>query len=284
MAQPSPAIITPMPRSNPAKRCNLRLPRRSTNPHPQICNNSPEIMTVPISTRKMATWTICPPGPLFAVTVCLLIVAGVQARIYRNQAKIMRSQLFIATTAARASRRSADAALSQVRLIIAMESPVFSWIGFKLEQQSGVALSGISGDTDYRPVVIIKNVGRSPLELRAFCIDTIRGEFHTNFGTGPKYTNVIPLEFIAEQGREVPLYSPQTIRFSEEEARAFSSGERLFYIYGFVRYYNQFTDEVWEAGRIGMWRPSTGFVPTGPPGYAYHRRQEPTGGNTGAQT
>jgi hypothetical protein len=45
-----------------------------------------------------------------AVTVGLLIVTAIQARIYRNQAKIMRSQLNAAAAAARASRRSADVA------------------------------------------------------------------------------------------------------------------------------------------------------------------------------
>jgi hypothetical protein len=44
----------------------------------------------------------------FAVTVGILIVAGIQARIYRNQARIMRSQLNAAALAARATRRSAE--------------------------------------------------------------------------------------------------------------------------------------------------------------------------------
>jgi hypothetical protein len=80
---------------------------------------------------------------------------------------------------AQAAQTSAEAALGQLRIMIAAESSVFAWSGFNLEQVSGIfpSLPGsVSPNIDYRPVATVKNLGRSPLLLQAFCIETILGD------------------------------------------------------------------------------------------------------------
>jgi hypothetical protein len=205
--------------------------------------------------------------------------AASQAESMRQLHAVSEAQERVMREQANATAKIAEASLDQLRFLIATESPVFFWDDFKLEPLSGDAASRLSHDVYYRPGAIIKNIGRSPLELRAFCIEPMRGGFRTDFGPGPKYNRIISLEFLVEAGREVPLYSDHLIHFYENEAQEFNRGDRMFYLYGFVRYYNQFTDESWEAGRIGVWRPSIGFVPIGIPGYVYHRRQTAENGN-----
>jgi hypothetical protein len=72
-----------------------------------------------------------------AVTVGLLVVAGVQAGIYRRQARIMRSQLHVATVAARASRRSAEAlpALERAYVFIEVNPNFVSQMQSRLQRQ-----------------------------------------------------------------------------------------------------------------------------------------------------
>jgi hypothetical protein len=72
-----------------------------------------------------------------AVTIGLLVVAVVQAGIYRRQARIMRSQLSVAALAARASRRSADALPTLERAYVFIEiNPNFvSQMQSRLQQQ-----------------------------------------------------------------------------------------------------------------------------------------------------
>jgi hypothetical protein len=138
---------------------------------------------------------------LWRATHGLRRYAGIQAGDMQSFLQAMR-QLRAAAAAqesalrdqAHATTRIANATLAQLRVLIAREAPVLSWNDFKLEPVgSGIAVSGISPDRDYRPVATVKNIGRSPLELRAFCIETIRGEFRTDCGTGPQYTDITPL-------------------------------------------------------------------------------------------
>ena len=151
-------------------------------------------------------------------------------------------------------RDAADAALAQVRTMIAMEQPYFSWIAFRLEPaQPGIAVSGIMPDRDYRPVVIVRNIGRSPMQIRSFCIETmVAQEMLTwdsgrisvsKFGPIPKYSDIINVSYVVEADKDAHLIRPKTLRFTAQETGEIQSLQRQFSIYGFVSYLNQFTAE-----------------------------------------
>jgi len=159
-------------------------------------------------------------------------------------------------------------------MLIATESPIFTWVGFGLEPVSGDA-GGIMPDREYRATATVKNVGRSPLELRAVCIETMLGqeERHSGFGAIPKYTDIVNAGHVLEAGKEVRFYSVKRVKFTADEAAGVKNLSRHFWIYGFVRYFNRFTDEVCDAG-FSVMRTDSGFHRIGIPNYNYDRRQK----------
>jgi hypothetical protein len=193
-----------------------------------------------------------------------------------------------------------EAALSQARIMIAIESPVFSFAGFALEPaDTGIVVSRRDGDKilaappiaaprpiifnhdiiedrNYYPMVVVKNVGRSYMELRAFCIETIVGAgppLQFQISPAPQYKSVGESSLVVEAEKDVRLFVPETIRFTEAETIDLREGKKLFYIYGFVRYFDQFTNEIGDVGFMRMWT-RFGFIPFGLPNYNYHRRQK----------
>ena len=175
----------------------------------------------------------------------------------------------------RTSTRHADHIESQLRVMIAIESPVFTWGEFKLELVHGMASTGILPNNVYQPSVFVKNAGRSPLELRAFCIETVfRDDFRPTYGSQPTYKTIVGLGFMLESGRDVFLSSLETITFNGEEVEMIINFKRILWMYGFVRYFNRLTNETWEAGFIQQWSPQGRFVPYSLPNYNYHRPQK----------
>jgi hypothetical protein len=243
-------------------------------------------------------WLAAFTGGLVLVGVLQLFVFGRQAarlsesidltrNIADRQERDMRDSITEAARAASAMRDAADAALAQVRTMIAMEQPFFSWIAFRLEPlQPEIAVSGIMPDCDYRPVVIIRNIGKSPMQLRSFCIETMVAQEMIPWGPGrisvskfgpiPKYSDIINVGYVVEAGKDAHLIRPKTLRFTAQETGEIQSLQRQFSIYGFVSYLNQFTAETWEAGFSALWQ-GDGFSQFPMPNYDYHRRQEPTG-------
>jgi hypothetical protein len=187
----------------------------------------------------------------------------------------------ITKTAAEAAQTSAKAASEQVRVMIAMESPVFSFAGFEMEQVSGISMSGINAAVNYYPTVIVRNVGRSHMELRAFSIDTVVGEgfpIQAQFPATPEYKHLIEPGLIIEALKEARLQTPETIKFTEDEAKSLQDGTRPFWIYGFVRYFSQFTGEIGDVGFMRIYT-RRGFAPLGLPNYNYHRHHKVNGGD-----
>jgi hypothetical protein len=170
--------------------------------------------------------------------------------------------------------------------MIAVSSPVFTWAGFAIEPAdiprayiTEIALQGA-----YRPVIIVKNVGRSPLQLRSFCIETIIGQqlgsgaiSVSKFGSTPVYREIISVGYVVEAGKTIPLPSIKTIQFTPEEAAEVNSLQRQIWIYGIVTYFNQFRNETWEAGFSAIWQGHSGFMSLPVPNYDYHRRHQPSG-------
>jgi hypothetical protein len=194
-----------------------------------------------------------------------------------------------------------EAALSQARIMIAIESPVLSFAGFALEPvETGAVVSGRDGakifaaapaptpiifdpdlvaDRKYYPMVAVKNVGRSYMGLRAFCIETIVGAgppLQFQISSTPQYKSVGKSSLVVEAEKDVRLFASEIISFTEAEARDIKDGERMFLIYGFVRYFDHFANEIGDVGFMRMWS-RFGFIPLGLPNYNYHRRQKADG-------
>jgi hypothetical protein len=157
-----------------------------------------------------------PAWATVAVTAGLLIVAVVQARIYRNQAKIMLSQLRLTARAVRSAQRSAEVALSQVRLLAAIESPVFVWGEFGLHLVEGFEGTGILPNNIYRPTISVRNAGKFPIELREFCIEIFSGE-NLPPDALPTYSHINDIPLSIESGNAAPLLSTQMLKFSRED-------------------------------------------------------------------
>jgi hypothetical protein len=204
-----------------------------------------------------------------------------QERVMREQAQTMAASLELTKQTAQAAQASADAATDQARIMIARESPVFSFAGFEMEQMSGLSISGINAGIDYYPAVIVKNVGRSYMELRVFSINTIFGEgfpVQAQFPAVPDYKNIVEPGLIIEAQKEARFRASDIVKFTEDEARDLQEGQRIFLIYGFMRYFNQFTNEVSDVGFMRMWS-RYGFFTLGLPNYNYHRRHKVDGGD-----
>ena len=73
------------------------------------------------------------------------------------------------------------------------------------------------------------------------------------------------------------------MRFTEKEVKAIRNRERLFWVYGFIRYFNQFTNDVWDAGFSATITADNSWVRIDLPNYAYHRRYEPGRENPAAE-
>jgi hypothetical protein len=180
-----------------------------------------------------------------------------------------------------AAEKTADAALSQARTLIAMESPVFAWLGVALEVvDTALAFTGIVANTRYRPVIIVKNVGRTHMESREFCVETtpVYG-FRADLSNTPTYTEsgIIKAAYLAEANMDVRLRHPDRIlTFTADQVSGLDSGEMKFFVYGFVKYFNPLAREAGDAGFIAMWNRN-GFINFGLPNYNYHRREKVNG-------
>jgi hypothetical protein len=197
-----------------------------------------------------------------------------------RQERDMRDSIDEANRAASAMRDAADAALSQVRLTIARESPVPYLTDWKLEPtKKDIPINGIVANTDYSPAFVTKNIGRSTLQIQAFCIETMLGEFVTVFSGTPKYDEIVTLGNIIQPDKEITLRTTRVVRFTDDEVNSLRSSNRLFWVYGFIRYFNQFVGEDWDAGFSAIINPDGSFVNINLPNYGYHRRYEEDRGN-----
>jgi len=181
--------------------------------------------------------------------------------------------LWIATNRLwRTSMRHADHIESQLRVMVSVESPVFAWNEFKLDLIQGFVTTGISANNIYRPTVSVKNAGRSPMELRGVCIETVfRDDFRPTYDSQPTYNTIVGTTFMLEPGTDVQLSSPETLTFNKDEVAMIEDFKRILWMYGFVRYFNRLSNETWEAGFIQQWDSRGGFVPYSLPNYNYHR-------------
>jgi hypothetical protein len=176
----------------------------------------------------------------------------------------------------RTSTRHADHIESQLRIMVSVESPVFAWNEFKLDLIQGFATTGIIvADNIYRPTVSVKNAGRSPMDLRGFCIETVfRDDFRPTYDSQPTYNTIVGATFMLEPGTGAQLSAPETLKFNKDEVAMIDDFKRIFWMYGFVRYFNRLSNETWEAGFIQQWDSRGGFVPYSLPNYNYHRPYE----------
>jgi hypothetical protein len=162
--------------------------------------------------------------------------------------------------------------------MIAIESPIFTWGEFKLDLVHGMASTGILPNNVYQPSIFVKNAGRSPIELRAFCIEMVfRDDFRPTYDSQPRYNTVVGAGFMLDRGTDVRLNSLETLKFNEEEAAMIMDFKRILWMHGFVRYFNRLTNETYEAGFIQQWDSRGGFVPYSLPNYNYHRPQKRDG-------
>jgi hypothetical protein len=265
----------------------LRLARFS---HPRKLREAPIAATTKARANlRPIGGSRCSPGGIVFVGFLQLVVFGRQAQRLREsidltrtiadrQERDTRDSIAEAARAATAMRDAADAALSQVRIVIAIESPVFTWGEFKLDLIQGVVTTGISANNVYQPAFFVKNAGRSPMELRAFCIETVfRDDFRPTYDSQPNYNTIVGVTFMLERETDVRLSSPETLKFNEEEVAMIDDFKRILWMYGFVRYYNRLTNEIWEAGFIRQWNSRQGFVPYSLPNYNYHRPHKADG-------
>jgi hypothetical protein len=198
-----------------------------------------------------------------------------------SQAEAMKQLHAVSEAQERVMQRHADAALAQVRIMIAREAPILRLTSWKLKTlESETDPAGLVPNVDYYPVVTVRNIGRSHLEIREFCIETVFGEFATFFDANPKYTGVHQSgAVIGPTGDDSPLGVVKLVRFTENEVKAIRNRERLFWVYGFIRYFNQFTNDVWDAGFSATITADNSWVRIDLPNYAYHRRYEPSSKN-----
>ena len=97
-------------------------------------------------------------------------------------------------------------------------------------------------------MVIVKNVGRSYMELRAFFIETIVGAgppLQFQISSTPQYKSVGASSLVIEAEKEVRLFAPEIIKFTEAETIDLREGEKLFCI---VSVRSEPACEVWSGG------------------------------------
>ena len=145
----------------------------------------------------------------------------------------------------RTSIRHAEHMESQLRVMIALESPLFIWGEFRLELIQGAVTTGISANNVYQPSVSVRNAGRSPMGLRAFCIETIfHDDFHSTYNSPPSYNTIVGTAYLLTGGEDVKLSSLETLRFNNDEMLLLGEFKRILWMYGFVRYFNRLTNEI----------------------------------------
>jgi hypothetical protein len=166
----------------------------------------------------------------------------------------------------RATSVAANAALRQANAMVALESPLPSVIEMKLV--------GYANDTDTvgnidpvpngmppnfcRPLVLLRNLGRTHMHLQAFCCDWLVSR---NLPGEPPYQRIIPLNG-ALPGNSPPLWFvdlTNVIRLVDEERRAIQSGEMYLWVFGFISHLN-FMRERSVIGYMARWDTSRGFV------------------------
>jgi hypothetical protein len=222
----------------------------------------------------------------FGATVGLLIVAGIQAAIYRRQARIMRAQFQSMVRSARSTEKaanaasaSAGAAILQARAALGVELPRFIVREALLTDADDTVFKALHGP---HVIVTIVNHGRTSARIIEHFI-TIR--VYTQIPDRPNYSSPTPAPIgtILPQGDENP-YRIEWRRnsFSRSQIARVISSELTAWMYGYVKYRDFFNDAhitgfcfrlVLEPIRYEGVPPQAHFIEDGPSTYIYTTKE-----------
>jgi hypothetical protein len=175
---------------------------------------------------------------------------------------------------------------TQTKITIAAESPIFAFGGFKLAQYAKMndadplvdpVRGGIPAGL-HQPLVLVSNLGRSPMQLRMFCVESFVGPI---VPATPRYQNISTIGHVIRRDENIWVkdYSFY-IALSPDDMNKIKNSSGFLWVYGVIRYYNQFTDELIDKGFLLKWNhdQNGGFGWAGLHNYAYDHRQKPRPG------
>jgi hypothetical protein len=165
----------------------------------------------------------------------------------------------------------------QTDAMIAAESPHLFLGGLKLVKYDGSEGDSIedpvSGSVDgyIRPLVLVKNGGRSPMRISKTSINWYLGKDLPN---SPTYKRIGGSIILLEPSKDTWLIDLGCgFELGDSQIEKIQKGKAYLWIFGFVSHLNHLTNETITLGFVGRWDPHAGqFIGQGPQQYTYERR------------
>jgi hypothetical protein len=251
-------------------------------PHHQIANNTNKQITQDNSSESQPAktlWDRTTDEPIALYTLFLAIFTFVLAFISSIQ-------IYFLIRADRTARISADAATTQSKAVIAMESPIIILANLELFESSGNPKKITSGVPQkfWKIVTTFKNVGRTAATVKEICINW---NIVSTLPEKPIYREPIfkteRSSTIIQATEGIFTYEKSWFPILEEkEVVDLNHKNAYLWIYGYITFTN-FIGETYRTGFVRKWTCSelnifdssadkAGFTTEGPELYNYYEK------------
>jgi hypothetical protein len=163
----------------------------------------------------------------------------------------------------------------QAEAIIAADSPRLFFISFKFARYDGpdgpVVEDPISGSPNgfLRPLVCVRNGGRSPMPVTKLCMDWMVTD---QLPPSPEFRRASDTSYVIEQDQTIWLFDPASgFELTDDQLAQVQAGTAHLWLYGFVSHLDHLSETI-ENGFVMRWNSVESCLDLdGPEDYFYEK-------------